>query len=274
MKFSVEDFEKNNNDAIERAKSGSAYRLKRFGLDSDVGIVGISSGINNAVAKAFLNITNESYEDLMRILFSRTSEFIEEMGKYWAAPVAREFFTKIFVPKINEMITYCYATMGTVNSTVNHASSLWAKHNKSTWTNVAFVATAKKLLDGAASAIKDSINDVQGIDKTNAVSAMSKFRSYKSDIQNASNKIISAAKSAGFLGGSQNSNLTIAITKLSKKLTDAMETITVAMEKAINETVERYEDREGKISANFEEFGSGIGEFVSGAVEGISWLFD
>ena len=104
------------------------------------------SGIDNVSSKKFLNILNEAYEDLMRILFSRTGEFIEEMGKYWAAPVARDFFTKIFVPKINEMLQYCYATMGTVNSTVNHASSLWAKHNKSTWTNVAFVATNVALL--------------------------------------------------------------------------------------------------------------------------------
>ena len=232
------------------------------------------SGIDNSGAKRFLKILNEAYEDLMRVLFSRTGEFIDEMGRYWAAPVAREFFTRIFIPKVNEMITYCHTTMSTVNSTVNNASTTWAKHNKATWSNVSFAASSKKQLDGAASAIKDSINDIQGIDKANAITAMSKFRNYKKDIMEAINKVASAANKAGFLGGNQNSSLVNAMKKLATKLTNAMEEITLAMEKAITQTVEIYEDKEGKISSSFEEFGSGISEFVSGAVEAVATLFD
>ena len=110
--------------------------------------------------------------------------------------------------------------------------------------------------------------------ETNAVEAMKKFVNYKKDVEAAIQKAVQSAVGAGFLGGQQESSLIQTMKKLQDKMSSSMDTITNEMNTAITKTVEVYKDQEGRISNVFEEFGSQIGDFVSGAVDAVVDLFD
>ena len=260
-------------EKLARAERQNALE-ESWAVSSGLKSSGISSGIGITTARQYLKKVNTTYDRLMNVLFNKTEEFIEEMGRYWAAPVARDFFTKIFVPQINALLSYSHQLMNSVNSTVNNASERWARHNKAIWTIVPFTGVTKRVIDETASAIKEQINGVQGIDKINAIEAMKKFANYKKDIEEILAEAIRAANGAGFLGGTQESSLINAITKLKNKMTSSIDTITRDMNTAITKTVELYEDQEGRVSKVFEELGTGVGELVSGAVAAVADWFD
>ncbi len=207
------------------------------------------TGYNPSVVAESLSALQNAYNDLATALTTTLqNRFVEGMADKWASPNAVTFFTG-FQDTMNGVIIDADVIFSSVKGAMNSAAAQWAMSAGEGYSNIPFQENGNRI---NISSIQSEIGGVKGIDRDNASStANSALSAVQTDVESALSRANSAVQECGFIGGNQASNLQASLNQIQTNVNNAFSEIKQALEKAINDTVQQYNDTEGKISQAF-----------------------
>ena len=201
-------------------------------------------GFDPSIVKSSINNVQKAYDDLTKVICGDVqSQFVTPMGECWACNEAISFFGS-FKSSIDSIIDNTDRVCRSIVESMNDAAKNWAATTNTSWGNVSFSQTSKKI---DVSPIKENINGVRGVDDGKAADAVSKLTgSIKASADSALESLSNAVSNCGFIGGSQQASLTSAINTIKSNLNSAIVDVSSAANKGITATIENY----GKLSQN------------------------
>lgn len=207
------------------------------------------TGFNPDVVNSSINSVKQSYEKLINILGDEMqNQFVVGMSDKWACADAQAFFNDAFKPAIDNLITCINVTFGDVFTAMNQAAQAWTMNTDATFSPVSFSAIDKKI---DTSIIRENIDGIRGIDLATASDVAAKLLTISDNAQQALTSAQQAVEDCGFVGGNQASSLIATLGVIKSKISTASQEISSEAKRAIDGTVARYSNTEGKISEAF-----------------------
>lgn len=176
------------------------------------------------------------------------SKFFQGMSDKWACQYAQDFFAQAKTA-IDALIKASNTTFESVVSSMNSAGQKWAAETGTTFTPTTFSTNASTI---DSSCILENIGGVRGIDLQSADStAQTSLSSILNNADTALSEAKNAVASCGFIGGSQQANITASLETIRNNAHSSIDALSNDMKTAISQTVTQYGDTEGKVSAAF-----------------------
>ena len=209
------------------------------------------TGFKPEVVRSSVDSVKKAYAELIGVLGGKMqTDFVTAMADKWAATDAVNFFRDAFKPTINSLIQSCNTTFESVVNSMNSAADDWAYKtgDSSKFQGSTFEANPKQIDD---SEIRDNIAGIIGIDLASAQTVASKLPVIAEEAKTALTKAQQAVQECGFLGGNQAANLLSSLGTIKNNIDSAVQEITTASKTAIENTIQKYADTEGRISQAF-----------------------
>lgn len=211
----------------------------------------LTTGFQPEVVRASVDRVKSAYAELIEVLGGKIqTEFVVGMSDKWACTDAVNFFTLAFKPTIDSLIKSSNETFQSVVDSMNSGAHNWAINtgDESKYQTNTFEVIPKEI---DASIIRDNIGGVIGIDLVLAQTVASKLPQLAEAAKDALVKTLQAVQECGFIGGNQAPNLINSLNTIKNNIDKAVQDITSTSKKAIDETIQKYSDTEGRISQAF-----------------------
>ena len=200
----------------------------------------VSSSIN-AVKSAY-----RAYNDAMNTGIQ--NRFVKPMESLWACEDAQNFFQQVYEPTIKALYAKAEASLASVVASMNDAAAHWAQETASEFSPI----NHEQIADATdVSGIKLEINGVKGVDRDAASSTASQLANIKNEAENALVQAKQAVANSGFVGGDQQAQIDSSLEEIKRNVSEAITTITEAVKKSIDTTVENYGSLEAAVSKAF-----------------------
>lgn len=207
------------------------------------------TGFDPSEVNSSINSVKSAYENLIAALGDdMQNQFVSGMADKWACNDAQKFFNNGLKPAVESLIKSSNTIFESVVNAMNSGGKAWAAQTQSSYSGQTF-SMINKSLD--TSVIQENISGIRGIDLASATTVANKLTTIAESANSALTKAQQAVQNCGFIGGSQASNLIASLGTIKSKLDNATRELTSQAKSAIDKTVERYSDTEGKISQAF-----------------------
>lgn len=207
------------------------------------------TGFDPTLVNSSINSVMAAYNDLMRALINDTqSKFVNPMAMYWACTNAQKFFTEALEPAISSQSNGINTIFQSVVDSMNDAARAWATQTETSYSPVTFTPNTSKV---DVTGIRENINGVRGIDKTNASTTVSTLTTIKASIDTALDKAKQAVANCGFVGDGQADSLIGSLNRIQTNISNSIAEMTEAVNTAIESTVSVYGDTAGKVATAF-----------------------
>jgi len=216
-----------------------------------MGLIGQgASSFDISKISSTLNTISSSYNSLHDAIRNHIQKnFINNgMSQYWACNEAQKFFTDGVKPQVDELIRVINANFNAVIVAIDAAAKAWATATGTPYTNYSFTLQYTTI---DVTAIQENINGIRGIDKVQAIEVTKYLDSFGTDANTALSQSVTAVKSSGFIGGTQETNLIAALTKNETLINNFVAQMKSSIQTAIQNTVNNYGDTEGRIASAF-----------------------
>ena len=216
----------------------------------------LSSGFNPVLVTNAINGVNKAHAALMRTLVDGVNnQFITPMSNSWACQEAVDFF-KEFKTSMDDLVSKADSTLQSVVDTMNQGGVNWANKtgNAGAYSKVSFTNYSGRV---SVDAVKENIGDVRGVDPAAARSALVTFASLGMNADAALSTAVNAVASCGFLGGSQQANITASLNKIKKDIKETFDSYTNQTKEHVNDTIDKYGEMETKTADTFNVSESG-----------------
>lgn len=206
-------------------------------------------GFNPDYVYASIRRVQSAYDQLMQALISDTQNgFVNPMGDAWACNDAINFFTTA-KDSFDTQIQGATRVFQSVVDAMNSGANAWAQSTETTYSPIQFSPNNGKI---DISCIKENISGVRGIDESAAGSAVSYLTgSVKSAADSALQAAVSAVNECGFIGGSQQGNLTSTLSSIQSSISTMFGELTTAAKTAMDATTQAYGSIEANVSNAF-----------------------
>ncbi len=211
----------------------------------------LTTGFQPEVVRVSIDRVKSAYAELIEVLGGKMqTEFVAGMADKWACTDAVNFFNQAFKPTIDSLIKSSNTTFESVVVSMNSGAYNWAVNtgDESAYQQSEFEVISKEI---DASIIQNNIGGVIGIDLVSAQTVASKLPLLAEEAKTALVKTLQAVQDCGFIGGNQASNLINSLNIIKNNIDKAVQDITSASKKAIEATIQKYSDTEGRISQAF-----------------------
>ena len=170
------------------------------------------------------------------------------MADKWACEYAQDFFDGVKT-LVSSVIGEANTIFSSVVNAMNKAGSAWQTETGSEFNTVAFSPSSPTL---DASCIQENIAGVKGIDlQTAETTANTSLGSIESNVDSALSEAVTAVSSSGFIGESQQENLSASLEEIRTNVHSAIEELTSLFKTSITQTVASYGDTAGKVATAF-----------------------
>ena len=210
-------------------------------------LTGFNAGqVNNSISRI-----QAAYNAIAIALSTGSGQnLVTSMKDLWVCQEAIDFFTE-YKSSLDSMLNDTTDVFTTVVNVMNQNAAAWAEK-----TGNAGAYTYRNLTPNGdrvkIDAIQENINDTRGIDMESAGSTFTAaFDDILSTLTQATTAAQNAVESCGFLGGSQEANLSGALGKIKSDMTMAFNNIKDAFTQAMATTLSNYGSLESSISASF-----------------------
>lgn len=208
------------------------------------------TGYDPNVVNSSINAVINSYNELMSQLKDGIqTKFVNGMSDKWACVNAVNFFNEGFKPTMDELLTSTDSIFESVVSSMNSAGSAWANDTGSQYSTVSFSVQGAKM---DVSNIVENIGGVRGIDLQQSSAVINTLPTIASQAESALEQAKNAVQNCGFIGGDQAANLISSLGMIKTKINTAVTDITNEVKSAMDQTVNTYQDTEGRISQAFQ----------------------
>ena len=193
---------------------------------------GIKTGIEN-----YFESTNTRLEN----------DFVRKMENLWASEDARSYFES-YNEAVRAQFQSDLESLHTIIEHFNSAASKYAAESGATYSPVGFDAPS---CECDISGIQIDINGTRGINRTEAVETAQVLGEIKEEAVSALEEIRSAASSSGFYGEANSHQEAIdeSIENMKNSISNLIEEMYSAVEKAIQVTADKYGDLEAEAAA-------------------------
>jgi len=209
----------------------------------------LTTGFNPDEVQQSLNGVSNSYRDLMTAMcVQMKNKFIDGMSSKWACKEAQNTF-QLIKEAMDDTVVKVNTTFQSVFDAVKAAGDSWAAS-----TGTDFTVNAKQVIPYTfnVDCILENINGVRGVDKEQALQcANSALKEISNSIDSALNAAVSSVNNCGFLGDGQSEALRNSLSTISNSITRLYSDISSSITVAVSNTVSKYGDTAGKISAAF-----------------------
>ncbi len=207
------------------------------------------TGFDPTIVNTSVSGVVSAYNNLCTALNTEMqSKFFEGMADKWACKYAQDFFSNAKT-KIDALINAANITFQSIVDSMNSAGSAWANDTGASFSPMSFTTNASTI---DSSCIQENIAGVRGIDLQSADStATSSLGTVVSNSDSALSEAKSAVASCGFIGGSQQQNLTTSLNTIQTNIHSVMDDLSTSFKADISQTVTQYGDTEGKVSSAF-----------------------
>lgn len=207
------------------------------------------TGFDPDLVNGSINNVKSAYENLIQVLGDdMQNQFVVGMSDKWACTDAQNFFNNNFKPAIDNLIQGATTIFESVVNSMNSAGQAWASQTESAYAPVSFAAINKSI---DTSSIRENIAGVRGVDLSAATTVAGKLSSIATSANSALTSAQQAVQNCGFVGGSMESNLVSALGVIKSKIDTATEELFTETKSAVDATVQRYGNQEGKVSEAF-----------------------
>ena len=217
----------------------------------------ISSGFNPTAVTNSINGVKKAQGALMRTLVDAVNnQFISPMSNAWACQEAQEFFRE-FKNSMDDLVQKADSTFQSVVDTMNQGGTNWAAEtgNSGSFVKVPYTNYTGRI---SVDSIKENIDDVRGVDPAAASSAIATFSALSTNADGALSLAVNAVADCGFLGGSQQANLTASLNSIKKDVKDTFDSYSNQTKDYVEKTIQKYGQMESKTAETFNVSGGKI----------------
>lgn len=205
------------------------------------------TGFDPSVVNSSISSVKSAYEEMMTVFDSMQTQFVGGMEDKWACVDAQTFFEG-FADVMNRLISDVNVTFESVVMSMNSAAQAFATQMGASYNAQSFSAITKTI---DISGIKENINGVRGIDLQLANEVAAKLPGLAGSAEQALAHAQGAVQNCGFIGGDMSTNLNSSLTTIKEKFNSYIGNITSQSKTAIENTVQKYADTQGKIAQAF-----------------------
>ena len=207
------------------------------------------TGFDPAIVQTSMNNFISAANDTMDVLCGKfQSQFVDKMAGLWACSNAQKFFNESVKPAMDKLTKDANNVFTSVVNSMKTAGQNWASQTGAAFSAPAYTSTRKEL---DTSVIKENINGVRGIDLTSATTVSNSLAIINGAAEGALSRAVSAVQNCGFIGGESAANLLASLNTIKTNLNSTLTNCNAQMKTAITNTINNYENTEGKIAQAF-----------------------
>ena len=208
-------------------------------------LTGFDPTIVQSSMKNFISAAN----DVMEVLCNKfQNQFVDKMAGLWACKNAQNYFTNSVKPSMDSLTLDADKIFNSVIKSMQDAGNNWASRTGAIFSAPTYVSR-RKALD--VSGIKENIGGVRGIDLSSATTVSTAMSYINGAAESALSRAVSAVQNCGFIGGESAANLLASLNKIKTNINTTFTNCNSQMKTAITNTVNNYENTEGKIAQAF-----------------------
>ena len=209
----------------------------------------LGTGSEQDIINIKTNLTggNGTYEEMINALAKFQSKFVQPLSTMWACKDAQDF-GMILDSSISRLLSDINNAFVDFFGVIDQAGRAWASSFQTTYVAINFQPRVFKL---DVSLFRENMNGIRGIDRDQALTVVSNLSEIKMEVTNALNKSRNVIVSNPNFFGSSTNYLVQAMANIENRINAAVEEILVAIQNAINATIEHYENTAGRIAQAF-----------------------